>query len=212
MVKIEKEIDVLEYTLVKMGKKVVNMHEILYSLLENYDCNRALELIQADNFINNMEEEINDLAISVFALLAPVASDLRRVITAIKIAAELERIADYAKNSASFMIANEAIDALMIPHMIQMQAHFIDMLKETLLAYENKDVEVAFAMPQRDHIIDQLIGECYDILESQNDKTILRKMIRVSSLLRCIERSGDHTVNICEQIIYCVKGQHYDFG
>lgn len=109
MVKIDKEVEVLEYSVVKMGSRVISMHETLQRLYVSKDRAQALELIKADSFINNMEEEINDIAISVFALLSPVASDLRRVITAIKIASELERIGDYAKNIASYIIRNDSI-------------------------------------------------------------------------------------------------------
>ena len=212
MVKIEREVDVLEYTIIKMSHRVLQMHEILYSLLGNYDCEKALELIQSDTFINNIEEEVNDMAISVFALLSPVASDLRRVITAIKMASELERIADYAKNSASYMIKNEDIDPILLPYTQKMQEQFISMLKKATIAYENKDIELAFSLPKDDEVIDSLMEECYALLEEQSDKTLLKKMIRAGSLLRCIERSGDHTTNISELVIYCVKGLHYDFG
>ncbi len=71
---------------------------------------RELEIIQADDRINHMEEEINDLAIESLALLAPVASDLRKVIGTIKIATELERIGDYAKNIAKFLIKQDRFE------------------------------------------------------------------------------------------------------
>lgn len=212
MVKIDKEVEQLEYSVVKMGNRVISMHEILQKLYVSKNRTDALELIKSDNFINNMEEEINDIAISVFALLSPVASDLRKVITAIKIASELERIADYAKNIASYMIQNDTIDPTVETYILQMQEKLIEMLKAAILCYEEKDVELAFEIPERDKEIDMLIEECYQTLENDADQQALRIMLRGSQILRSIERAGDHTINICEHIIYCVKGQHYDFG
>lgn len=210
--KIDKEVEVLEYSVVKMGKRVISMHETLLRLYHSKDRSQALELIKADSFINNMEEEINDIAISVFALLSPVASDLRRVISAIKIASELERIGDYAKNIASYIIRNDAINPTVESYINQMEEKMIEMLKAAMLSYEEKDVETAFDIPERDKEIDRLIEECYQTLEGNADQQSLRLMLRGSQILRNIERAGDHTVNICEHIIYCVKGQHYDFG
>lgn len=212
MVKIDKEVEVLEYSVVKMGSRVISMHETLQRLYVSKDRAQALELIKADSFINNMEEEINDIAISVFALLSPVASDLRRVITAIKIASELERIGDYAKHIASYIIRNDSINPTVEAYIIQMEEKMVEMLKAAMLCYEEKDVDVAFDIPERDKEIDLLIEECYQTLEENADQQSLRIMLRGSQILRSIERAGDHTINICEHVIYCVKGQHYDFG
>ncbi len=212
MVKIDKEVEVLEYSVTKMGNKVIRMHEKLLGLYTSKDTEQALEIIQSDGFINNLEEEINDIAISVFALLSPVASDLRKVITAIKIASELERIGDYAKNIASYIIKNDAINPIVEQYMVQMEELMIAMLKETMNCYSEKDVELAFEIPQKDKEIDLLIDECFTKLEKEADQKSLKAMLRGSQILRNIERAGDHTINICEHIIYCVKGQHYDFG
>lgn len=212
MVKIDKEVEQLEYSVVKMGNRVISMHEKLQKLYLSKNRVDALELIKSDNFINNMEEEINDIAISVFALLSPVASDLRKVITAIKIASELERIGDYAKNIASYIIRNDNIDSTVEAYIMQMEEKVIEMLKAVIQSYEEKDVELAFEIPERDKEIDMLIEGCYQTLEKEADQQSLIIMLRGSQILRSIERAGDHTINICEHIIYCVKGQHYDFG
>lgn len=212
MVKIDKEVEQLEYSVVKMGNRVISMHEKLQKLYLSKNRADALELIKSDNFINNMEEEINDIAISVFALLSPVASDLRKVITAIKIASELERIGDYAKNIASYIIRNDNIDSTVEAYIMQMEEKVIEMLKAVIQSYEEKDVELAFEIPERDKEIDMLIEGCYQTLEKEADQQSLIIMLRGSQILRSIERAGDHTINICEHIIYCVKGQHYDFG
>ena len=110
MVKIDKELNEMEENIIKMGNKVILMHTAVMDVLEYPDKEKELEIIQSDDRINHLEEEINDQAITSLALLSPVASDLRKVIAAIKIASELERIGDYAKNIAIFMIKHEELD------------------------------------------------------------------------------------------------------
>ena len=78
MIRIDGKLSQMEQTLVKMGNRVVSMHECVCEVLAEPNKERELEIIQADDRINHMEEEINDLAIESLALLAPVANDQDR--------------------------------------------------------------------------------------------------------------------------------------
>lgn len=146
------------------------------------------------------------------ALLSPVASDLRKVVADIKIASELERIADYAKNIAAFLIKSEVLEENVMAYAAAMEKRFIEMLKETLKAYEQRDVKAAFQLPKKDEGINQLYEELKQNLLQHPNETLVVELFEISAMLRNIERAGDHTKNICEHIIYMVKGQHYDFG
>ena len=90
--------------ILQMYRKVKTMHELALDILRSGDKEKALQLIYMDDFVNHLEEEINDQAQTVLALLSPVATDLRKVIAGIKIASDLERIGDYAKNIADYVI------------------------------------------------------------------------------------------------------------
>lgn len=212
VIKIEKELEEMEAVLLKMGKKTSLMHQHLLAILTTFDRDTALALIQNDERINLLEEEINDLGIAALALLAPVASDLRRVITAIKIASELERIADYAKNTALYLLKHDHVDPLILEYAQMMEQTFLSMLADAMHAYEERDVEAAFEIPAQDVIIDQMVKELYEKFNHYEDIDQLKQGMLAGELLRSMERSGDHTKNICEHIIYLVKGQHYDFG
>lgn len=212
MVKIDQELDLMEATLIKMGNKVIAMHEKTISLFEKNARDNALAIIQSDEYINKMEDEVNDQAISSLALLAPVASDLRRIVTAIKIATELERIGDYAKGVASYMITHDDIDPAVCEYAIEMEKQNISMLQKAMKSYEERDVEVAMALPQLDQQIDQMLGEVKAKLLEKDDVETYRHLFSISAMLRNIERSGDHIINICEHTIFLIKGQHYDFG
>lgn len=212
MVKIDIELDAMQQAIVKMGGKVVAMHEKIITVLQNPDKELELEIVQSDERINLLEEEINDIAISSLALLSPVASDLRKVIAGIKIASELERIGDYAKNVAAFLIKRKAPEAYVLQYAEMMEKHLIEMLELSMECYINRDVETAFELPSRDKEINKLLKELKQNVNKHYSKDSLDAIFDISSMLRNIERAGDHTKNICEHIIYMVKGQHYDFG
>lgn len=212
MIKIDKELDDMETQLLNMGKQVYRMHHKVVQALGQPDKDLELAIIQSDDIVNHLEEEINDLAVRSLALLSPVASDLRKVVADIKIASELERIGDYAKNIAIFLIRHDAIETTVLAYAQAMEQRFLDMLQETLDCYKERDLEQAFAIPEKDKEINNLYAELRNSVKKQEDPYLLEHIFELSSMLRNIERAGDHTKNICEHVIYMVKGQHYDFG
>ena len=212
MIKLDKELQQLQQTVVKMSQTIITMHEKIVEVLNKRDKEKELEIIQLDAFVNHLEEEINDQAISALALLSPVASDLRKVIANIKIATELERMGDYAKNIAIYLIKHDEIDEKVIEYSILMEKEFIYMLNKTMDAYQQADVEAAFEIVDLDKNIDTLFLELKQYLISEFDETLYLRLFCIIQMLRNIERAGDHAINICEHIIYMIKGRHYDFG
>lgn len=208
---LDKTLEALETSVQHMGEKVIQQHEKCLLILENKDINVALDIVKNDEFINRYEEDINNQAMTQFALLNPVASDLRRVLVAIKISSELERIGDYAKALASFIIKRrDPEEDELIIHAKMMEQRFIDMLKEAIDAYVNRDVEKAFDVANKDEELDVLYNQFKNKLQ-ENSSITLKQAFYLSGLFRNIERSGDHTINICEHIVYLVKGVQYDF-
>ena len=212
MVKIDKELDTMEANVMKMARQVISMHEKVVEVLENPDRAMEHEIMQADDIINHMEEEVNDQAVRSLALLSPVASDLRKVVADIKIASELERIGDYAKNVAKYLLKQDAQFPHVLEYAQQMEKYTINMLQETMKAYEERNVESAFEIVKRDQYLNQLVKEIRARLKEESGENLIEDVFVVSGMLRNIERAGDHIKNICEHIIYMMKGQHYDFG
>ena len=200
--------------IIEMYRKVRAMHVIALEIIKSGDKEKALQLIKMDDFVNHYEEEINDQAQEVLALLSPVATDLRKVIAGIKIASDLERIGDYAKNIAEYIIKNGPLDQeFIVQQADQIGSAFIEMLDQTMEAYANGDVKKAYAIPQQD----EQINEMFARLSLQIDDRIhagenLGAVVPLVGMLRNFERAGDHTKNLCEHLIYQVKGQHIDFG
>lgn len=213
MVKINLELGLFKDNILLMSSRVYKMHEDALRALKTSDKDLALSIIESDEYVNNDEEAVNRRALEVLALLAPVASDLRIIIAGIKIATDLERMGDYAKNIARFILKNDPIlDEQMI--LIEEIYHvYLNFLNKVMEAFENKDLDAAFALPKIDEEIDLLIKNLFFKLEEVelNDPNTIR-LIPLVGMARNIERAGDHTKNICEQIIYEATGQHYDFG
>ena len=212
--KMDESLALFQALIIEMYRKVRLMHQMALEVIHTGDKEKALQLSRMDDFVNHMEEEVNDQAQSVLALLSPVASDLRKVIAGIKIASDLERIGDYAKNVAEFVIKKGPAE----PTFVAEQAtaigeRFLAMLDDAMRAYEQEDVQQAYEIPQQDEQInaqfEQLTGQIESALQ---EGMTMKHLVPLVAMLRNFERSGDHTKNICEHLIYQVKGQHIDFG
>ena len=153
--------------------------------------------------------KINDLAIENLALLAPVASDLRKVIAAIKITTDLERIGDYAKNIASFVITDGYINEDIKDDVKIMIDNFLTMLDHAMDCYNKEDLKWAYEIPLEDENINAAFKSIVDKVKTDEN---VDHVIAMSSMLRNIERAGDHTKNVCEHIIYQLKGLHIEFN
>lgn len=212
MVKIDDSLNIYQNTVLEMARKVRMMHVLAMEVMSEGNVEKALSIIKMDDFVNNYEEEINDKAVETLALLAPVATDLRIVIAGIKIASDLERIGDYAKNIAEYVIRHGQVDTVVLQFSQLIVEDFLSMYDHTISAYEAKDAKKAFEIPLEDEKINERFNELVETLDqmvSQNKK--IAHLVQMVAMLRNIERSGDHTKNICEHLIYQVKGQHFDF-
>jgi len=213
MVKINLELSLFKENILLMGSRVYKMHEDALRALKNNDKDLALSIIDSDEYVNNDEESVNRRALEVLALLAPVASDLRIIIAGIKIATDLERMGDYAKNIARFILKNDPVRDEQMILIEEIYRLYLDFLSKAMDAFNERNLDAAFALPKLDEEIDALIKNLFFKLEEieLNDPNTIR-LIPLVGMARNIERAGDHTKNICEQIIYEVTGQHYDFG
>jgi phosphate transport system protein len=180
--------------------------------LKTQDLDKALEVIENDNRINVLEDEINDMAILLIAKQAPVASDLRRIIAAIKISSDIERMADFAVNIAKSTIRigkQELIKPL--EELPKMAHHAIHMLTTATKAYVEEDVSLAKELADLDDYVDETYGkiikELLELMTKNPDH--LSQISQLLFVCRYIERTADHATNIAESIIFLVKGKRY---
>lgn len=213
MYKVESQLAHYRELILNMGNKVLEIHKLALDCVTKSDAEQSLKVLKLDEFINNYELEINDRALDVLALLAPVAKDLRSVISGIKIANDLERIGDYAKNVAQYVIKNGTVEEDIVPFIKSAHQIFETMLIKTMEAYETKDHKLAFTIPEIDEELDEIVREYGSYIEKKIIETgTVSHVVRTSTLMKCYERAGDHLKNINEHTIYEFKGTHYDFG
>ena len=193
----DEELDGVRNTIVEMGGTERNTE-------------LALKTVEGDAAVDKLEHTIDNMAIRVLALRNPVADDLRLVISALKIASLLERVADYSANIAKRVIALNSAPAIApissLPRMGEMVRRMID---DTLKAYTKEDAELAYDVWARDQEVDQLYNSMFREMLTfmMEDPRSITSCTHLIFMAKNIERIGDHMTNIAEIIIYQVTGQ-----
>ncbi len=213
--KFDEDLKTLHGKLLELGNFAVNALNKSLESLENKDIELALKILEDDAEANIMEEEINDFAILLIAKQQPVAVDSRRLIVAIKIATDIERMADFAVNIAksTIRIGNEPL-VKPIEHIKQMHQLSVEMLTLSLEAYNEEDLGKAKKVAQMDDQVDDLYGQTIkDLLSlAQSKPEQLAQITQLSFISRYLERAADHVTNIAENVFYLVKGKRYDLN
>jgi phosphate transport system protein len=169
------------------------------------------ELIEHDEpKANDVEIAIEEMAISMIAQFQPKAKDLRTVLMILKINNDLERAADHAVNtaeSALFLIDQPQLKPLIdTPKMAQ---ETIDMLKDSINAFINEDSPLAYAVCERDSVVDALANQILRelIVYMVNDPSTIERALHLLKVSRNLERIADLSTNICEDVIFMVDGK-----
>ncbi len=213
--KFQLDLDNLSEMLLELGRLTeVALETAMTSLIE-HDVEKALVVIENDSKVDKLEEEINDFAILLIAKQSPVATDLRRIMATLKNATDLERMADHAVNiaKATIRIGSESFLKPLedIPKMHRLA---LEMLRDSLKAFNEKDLILAKKISEIDDKVDQLYGEITKELLSMMPKhpEQIAQITQLAFVARYIERTADHATNISENTFYLVKGQHYDLN
>lgn len=195
----------------EMGGIAETMFASSVDALLRSDTQLAQRVIATDQRLDTLEREIEEKAILTIAKRQPMAVDLRAIITSIRLAADLERVGDLAKNIGKRVVA---MNGQFIPQKIaggvtHMSDLALDRLKRVLDAYMNRDVETALDVWNNDEEIDQLYNSLFrELLTYMMEDP--RNIGFCTHLLFCaknIERIGDHATNIAETIHYLVTGK-----
>jgi phosphate transport system protein len=205
----EEELRQLGNLIARMGGLVEEQIAGAIEVVLRRDAARAAEIVQADAKIDRLEGEIDAQVIRIMALRQPMAVDLRFVLGALRIAADLERAADYAKNVAKRAIALAEVAPLRPVHSIaRMGAKVREMLKDVLDAFAANDIEKAISVWNRDEELDEMYSSLFRELLTymMEDPRNISGSTHLLFIAKNIERIGDHTTNIAESIHFLVKG------
>ncbi|MFO3688309.1 phosphate transport system regulatory protein PhoU [Staphylococcus felis] len=204
----EDQLNELYKDLRKLGLRVYfNINQSIQVLTDS-QITHARKLIKRDKLINELEYEINDKVIMLITRQQPIATDLRLMISALKIANEFERMGDNAANIAKLRTRAQLTDQYIIMRLETMGKLALLMLKDLDNATKSRDIELVKEIIERDVDIDDLYK---DIINTtyliDNDPFVAGQANLVA---RYLERIGDHIVNIAEHIYYFYTGKHYE--
>lgn len=203
------ELESLRERVVTMGSMVDKALARAIDALRTQDVNLAREVVKADLEINNYRWSTEDEATRVIATQAPIASDLRAVISVFSIVTDLERMGDHAVNIAWYVINTADQPPLKklvdIPRMAELGR---SMLRDSLTAFIHGDVRAANEIVARDDVVDALHEQVTRELLTYMlaDPKTIDRAAHLMSVARNLERVGDRVVNICERVIYAVTG------
>jgi phosphate transport system protein len=206
----EQELEELKERLLWMGSLAERaVHQSVQSVLESKE-SLAHGVIEEEPAINQMQMEIDDRVVQMLALQQLMATDLRFVLAVSRINADLERIGDEAVN-----IAQSALRVVQHPHvkpyidLPRMSRAAEEMVRDSLNALVNKDVEMARTVllrdDQVDHLRDQVFRELLTYM--MENSSVVFPAFELILVAKNLERIADHATNIAEDVIYIVAGR-----
>jgi phosphate transport system protein len=207
----EEELKSLETSIAQMGGLAEQAVCQAIDALHNRDPELAETTLANDRTIDKLERGVEERAVSIIARRAPLDRELRQIMTAIRIAVDLERIGDLSKN-----IAKRAIAVAAEPHPKQTMTGFMHIgetalrqLKDVLDAYSQRDADMALKVWQRDEEIDAMYNSLYRELLTAMMKEPQGVGVYAHLLFgaKNLERIGDHATNIAETVYYLIHGK-----
>ena len=206
----ETDLEKLKEQILKMGVFVEDAIRKSIKALVERDRKLAIEVIDGDAIINNFDVEIEEECIRYLAIWQPTGSNLRFVTTAIKIITDLERMGDLAVDICERGI--ELLDEpplkpyIDIPRMAEAAQK---MLKDSLDSFVANDAELALSVCEADDFVDNLNQQIFNelLLYMLKDPKNIARAVRLSYIIKYLERIGDHATNIAEMVVYMVKGK-----
>lgn len=207
----------LDFELIDLKKKLLLMggsvesqlQDVLQALIKR-DSDLAIRVVENDMHVNTLDVDIDETCLRLLALHHPTAGDLRFITTTMKISAELERMSDLAENIAERAIElNEEPQLKPYIDIPRMAEWTIQMVKECLDAFVNRDAELARKVCRDDDFVDDITEQLFRELVSfmlEDPRTITRAA-RLTFIGKYYERIADHATNVAELVVYLVEGK-----
>ena len=206
----EGQLKTLHSTVLKMGALCESQFSNSIIALVKKDEELIDKIIGKDERIDDLEKKIDDQVVNLITLRQPMAIDLRETVSAMRIAAELERIGDLAKNIVKrakyIKVDLNDKDFSLIKSASELVQNN---LKKTLDAYSKKDETLALSVWNSDKEVDVIINKLLeDFLNNmKKEKKNIESLTHLLFVAKNIERIGDHSTNICEYVYFLIKGE-----
>ena len=205
------EMEDIRNKVLAMGGLVEQQIEMAVKAFTSFDLELAEKVIQQESLVNNLEMQIDEECTQILAKRQPAAFDLRMLLSIIKTITDLERIGDEAARIAKISLGMESLehahnDYYEVQHLVEMVR---EMLNGSLNAFARLDIEGVTEITARDEKVDREYASIIRqlITRMMEDPRNITRSLDVLWIARALERVGDHACNICEHVIYMVKGE-----
>ena len=206
----DEQLEALHAELIRMGEMISGAIGRAVSALLARDAQSAREIIAFDEEIDRQECAVETMCYKLLLLQQPVAGDLRRVSSALKIITDMERIGDHAADISELTLMLSALPRMSNEHLRQMAAQTTDMLLGSLQAYVAQDMDRAHAVIAQDDAVDALFEavrrEMIDAIRAEPQTG--EAAVDLLMAAKYFERIGDHATNIAEWAIFAHTGHH----
>ncbi|HBB55460.1 MAG TPA: phosphate transport system regulatory protein PhoU [Hyphomonadaceae bacterium] len=208
------EIDELLGLIARMGGVAEVLVADSLTAFAKRDSEMARSVVAADRTLDGLQRDVERRVLRLFALRQPMARDLREAISALKIAGDLERIGDLAKNTAKrTVVLNETEVLVHNKAVLVMGKRVAGHLNQVLDAYINRDVDRALSVWYQDEDIDEHYNSLFReiLLAMADDSRSVGPYAHLLFITKNIERIGDHCTNISETVHFLVTGEELVF-
>lgn len=207
----DRELEELHLQIIKMGSLVEESIEKTMLALKKQDIELARDIFENDDVIDEFEQKIERICLTLIARQQPLAKDLRTISTALKIITDMERIADHSADIAEITLRMANVKYIKplidIPKMAELAKN---MVNKSIDAYIKQDIELAQAVCDSDDEVDNLFSkitlELINLMK--NDSSTVEQAIDFMLIAKYLERMADHATNIGEWVVFNVTGEH----
>ena len=207
----ENELSILDRKIGQMGGLAEHILGDAFEALEQRNPSRAQAAVASDSSIDQLQLELEELVVVTIAKRQPMANDLRQIMAVLKVAADLERIGDYAKNigKRAVAVAGESQPKTLLTglrHMVELASR---QLRDVLDAFAARDADKAMKVWRDDEKIDALYNSVFRELLTymMEDPRNIGLCTHLLFIAKNVERIGDHTTNIAETVNYLARGE-----
>ena len=209
------KIKVLNSDLIEMASLVEKQIYDSIIAFKNQDADLASTVIKNDDKVDELQKDIEEKCIKFMATESPLAGDLRKIYTTSKIVTDLERMADHAVDLSKIVqrIKEENLVSEISP-VWEMGDLVIKMIKASIEAYIDGDIQSAYEICNMDDKVDEIYQGMFKIIlkKMSKDESIINQGTQILFASKYIERIGDHVTNVCEWIIFSEKGNYVDLN
>ncbi|MBU1671213.1 MAG: phosphate signaling complex protein PhoU [Actinobacteria bacterium] len=202
------QLDELYQDLLKMGNLTVEVIEKTRVAFRELDADKACEIIEGDDVIDDFVVKIEENGIELLARQAPVAIDLRRIIVIMRLSQHLERVADLCVNISKAIVNLQeyTLSPWISENMDEMFRRSTIMMVRAMESFKERDTEKAAQLSVMDDTVDR-INRSFLLVTNRDSEDELELIIRVVMVSRFLERIADHAVDIGEHVRYMVTGE-----